>query len=84
MILKYEQKKEQEKLVRKLRKAVETIEAGLAQTERRIAEYDAKFAAATAYDEADCKAYNELKSSYDRQMHEWEKASYELELVEGD
>ena len=79
--LSYEQKKEQEKLVRKLRKAVE---AGLAETERRIAEYDAKFAAATAYDEADYKAYNELKSSYDRQMHEWEMASYELELVEGD
>lgn len=82
--LSYEQKKEQEKLVRKLRKAVEAIEAGLAETERRIAEYDAKFAAATAYDEADYKAYNELKSSYDRQMHEWEMASYELELVEGD
>ena len=70
--------------MRKLRKAVEAIEAGLAETERRIAEYDAKFAAATAYDEADYKAYNELKSSYDRQMHEWEMASYELELVEGD
>ena len=82
--LSYEQKKEQGKLVRKLRKAVEAIEAGLAETERRIAEYDAKFAAATAYDEADYKAYNELKSSYDRQMHEWEMASYELELVEGD
>lgn len=82
--LSYEQKKEQEKLVRKLRKAVEAIEAGLAETERRIAEYDAKFAAATAYDEADYKAYNESKSSYDRQMHEWEMASYELELVEGD
>ena len=42
----------------------------------------AKFAAATAYDEADYKAYNDLKARYDHQMHEWEKASYELELVE--
>ena len=80
--LSYEQRKEQEKLLRKLRRAVETIEAELADIERRIAEYDAKFAAATAYDEADYKAYNDLKARYDHQMHEWEKASYELEIVE--
>lgn len=79
----YEQKKEQEKLLRKLRKAVETIEADLADIERQIAAYDAKFASATAYDEADYKAYNELKARYDHQMHEWEKASYELEITEG-
>ena len=28
------------------------------------------------------KAYDALKSRYERQMHEWEKASYELELTE--
>ncbi len=78
----YEQKKEQEKLLRKLRKTVETIEASLSDLERRIAAYDAKFAAATAYDEADYKAYNDLKAQYDHQMHEWEKASYELEVTE--
>ena len=78
----YEQRKEQEKLLRKLRRNVETIEAELADIEKRIAEYDARFAAATAYDEADYKAYNELKTRYDRQMHEWEKASYELEITE--
>ena len=27
-------------------------------------------------------AKNELKNRYDHQMHEWEKASYELELIE--
>ncbi len=80
----YEQRKEQEKLLRKLRKAVETIEADLADIERRIAEYDAKFAVATAYDEADYKRYNDLKARYDHQMHEWEKASYELEITEND
>ncbi len=79
----YEQKKEQEKLLRKLRKAVETIEADLTDIERQIAAYDAKFAAATTYDEADYKAYNDLKARYDHQMHEWEKASYELEITEG-
>ena len=80
----YEQRKEQEKLLRKLRRNVETIEAELADIEKRIAEYDARFAAATAYDEADYKAYNELKTRYDHQMHEWEKASYELEITEGE
>lgn len=80
----YEQRKEQEKLLRKLRRNVETIEAELADIEKRIAEYDARFAAATEYNEADYKAYNELKTRYDHQMHEWEKASYELEITEGE
>ena len=38
--------------------------------------------AATDYNEADYKAYNDLKARYDHQMHEWEKASYELEITE--
>ena len=80
--LSYEQRKEQEKLLRKLRKAVEIIEAELAETEQKIAEYDEKFASATEYNEADYAAYNDLKAQYDRQMHEWEKASYELEITE--
>ena len=80
--LTYEQRKEQEKQLRKLRRAVEGIEAELAAIEKQIAAYDAKFAVATTYDEADYKAYNDLKARYDHQMHEWEKASYELELTE--
>ena len=80
--LSYEQKKEQEKLIRKLRKAVESIEEELATTESRIAEYDAKFASATDYNEADYIEYNKLKEHYDHLMHEWEKASYELEITE--
>ncbi len=80
--LSYEQKKEQEKLVRRMRRTVETIEAELAGIEAQLAACDAKFAAATDYDEAEYKAYNELKAQYDRRMHDWEKASYELEIVE--
>ena len=80
--LSYEQKKEQEKLIRKLRKAVESVEAELAEVETKIAAYDEKFATATTYNEADYAAYNELKSHYDHLMHEWEKASYELEITE--
>jgi ATP-binding cassette subfamily F protein 3 len=80
--LSYEQKKEQEKLLRKLRKVVETIEAELASVEEQIASYDEKFATATEYIQADYDAYNALKSRYDHLMHEWEKASYEVEITE--
>ena len=80
--LSYEQKKEQEKLLRKLRKNVEQIETELAGVEQKIAEYDARFATATEYNADDYKAYDELKERYDHLMHEWEKASYEVEITE--
>ncbi|MBE6213263.1 MAG: ABC-F family ATP-binding cassette domain-containing protein [Rikenellaceae bacterium] len=80
--LSYEQRKEQEKQMRKIRKTIEGIEAELASIEQQIAVYDEKFATATEYNEADYAAYNELKTRYDHQMHEWEKACYELELIE--
>ena len=80
--LTYEQKKEQEKLLRKLRKAVETIEEELATIEKEIADYDAKFAVATDYNADDYTKYNALKERYDHLMHEWEKASYEVEITE--
>ena len=80
--LSYEQKKEQEKLIRKLRKAVECIEEETANVEKQIAEYDARFAVATEYNADDYAKYNALKEQYDHLMHEWEKASYELEITE--
>ena len=80
--LSYEQKKELEKQIRRLRKNVEEIEAELGRVEKEIAEYDARFAAATSYNDDDYKAYDELKKRYDHLMHEWEKASYELEITE--
>ena len=80
--LSYEQKKEQEKLLRKLRKAVETVEEELAKVEKEIADYDARFAIATEYNADDYAKYNALKAHYDHLMHEWEKASYELEITE--
>lgn len=80
----YEQKKEQERLIRKHRKAVETIEAQTAEVEEQIAQYDKKFATATEYNAEDYKAYDALKQQLDHLMHEWEKAVYELELVEGE
>ena len=80
--LTYEQKKEQEKLLRKLRKAVESVEEELAKVEKEIADYDARLAVATEYNAEEYAKYNALKEHYDHLMHEWEKASYELEITE--
>ena len=80
--LSYEQKKEQEKQIRRLKKAVESVEAELAAVEEQIALWDTKLAEATEYIESDYATYNSLKERYDHLMHEWEKRSYELELVE--
>ena len=80
--LAYEQKKEQEKLLRKLRKNVEMIEEEAAKVEKEIADFDAKFAVATEYNADDYTKYNALKERYDHLMHEWEKASYEVEITE--
>ena len=80
--LSYEQRKEQEKLLRRLRKAVESVETELADVEKQIADYDRKFAESAAYNEADYAAYEQLKHRYDHLMHEWEKSSYELEITE--
>ena len=82
--LSYEQRKEQEKLLRRLRKAVETIESELAEVEAQIKAMDERLAAATGYDAADYARYDELKARYDHLMHEWEKASYELEITESE
>jgi ATP-binding cassette subfamily F protein 3 len=80
--LSYEQKKEQEKILRKLRKTVESIEEELSKVESEIAEYDKRFAEATDYNADDYAKYDALKQRYDHLMHEWEKASYELEITE--
>ena len=77
----YEQKKEQERAIRKARKKVETIEAELEGIEKRISEFDAAFASASEYRAEDYAAYDELKKRYDHLMHEWEKASYELDIL---
>ena len=80
--LSYEQKKEQEKLVRKLRRNVENIETEMTATEEKIKSCETRFADGSPCTDDDYKAYNDLKARHDYLMHEWEKASYELELTE--
>ncbi|MFI3302998.1 MAG: ABC-F type ribosomal protection protein [Rikenellaceae bacterium] len=78
--LTYEQRKEQEKLLRKARKAVESTEAELSKIEAQIGELDTKMAA--NYVESDYKLYSELKAQYDKLMTQWEQQSYEVEIME--
>ncbi len=75
----YGEKKEQEKQLRKLRKAVEIIEASLVDMESQIASIESEMAA--AYNPELQKQHAQLKSQYDKKMHEWERASYELEIM---
>ncbi|MFR9661251.1 MAG: ABC-F family ATP-binding cassette domain-containing protein [Rikenellaceae bacterium] len=78
--LTYEQRKEQEKLARKVRKRIEASEMELMEVEEQISEVDQRMA--TAYNEEDYRLHTELKARYDKIMSEWEKASYELEIIE--
>ena len=81
--LSYEQKKEQERALRKIRKTIDGIEAELGDIEKQIAAFDAQFATATSFDAEAYKQYDALKQRYDHLMHEWEKSNYELEIVQG-
>ncbi len=78
--LSYEQRKEQEKQLRKVRKAVEKVEEELADVESRISTLDSRMA--ENYCEADYKEYGELKSKYEQLMAQWERLSYEVEIME--
>ncbi len=79
--LSYEQKKEQEKQARKVRREIERIETELAETEAEIARLDGVFASSSDYDASLFETYTQHKNNYDHLMHEWEKSSYELELI---
>ncbi len=78
----YEQRKEQEKQLRALRRNVERIEGELADVEVKIAQLDEQFASNSAYNDEDYKTYNDLKGQYESLMAQWERASYEVEITE--
>ena len=80
--LSYEQRKEVEKLLRKLRKAVETVEAEVVDVEAQIAVVDAKLAGAAEYNEVDYRQRDELKLKYDQLIEVWESAQEELDITE--
>ena len=84
----YLAKKENEKQIRKTQKAIEEKEMRIMELEEEIAAWDARLAAPEAHgiDLSDSKVfeeYNALKQRLAFEEHEWEKLSYELEILGG-
>lgn len=84
----YLAKKENEKLIRKTQKAIEEKEMAIMELEEQVAEWDKKMASPEEYglnlsDSKVFEEYNALKQRLAFEEHEWEKLSYELEILEG-
>lgn len=85
--LDYRQKKELDRNMRKTRNAITDTEKEIEESEKTIAEWDARLAAHEQHgiDLSNAKIlaeYNALKESLVDKVHKWEKLSYELELLE--
>ncbi|MCD8172145.1 MAG: ATP-binding cassette domain-containing protein [Alistipes sp.] len=85
----YEQRKEAEKQLRRVRGAIERCESEISALESSVAEWDVKLAAPGQHgiDLADTSVfedYNALKRKLELQMHEWEKLHYELDILGGE
>ena len=83
----YLAKKENEKLIRKTQRAIEEKEMAIMALEAQVAEWDRKLGAPEEHgiDLSDSKVfaeYNALKQKLAFEEHEWEKLSYELELLQ--
>jgi ATP-binding cassette subfamily F protein 3 len=78
----YLEKKENERVLRRLQKRVNEAEAGITATEAEIAEMDAKLAssdAAVVSDPAFYSAYEEKKKKLDALVQLWEEAHGEMD-----
>jgi ATP-binding cassette subfamily F protein 3 len=82
----YLKKKESERILRKIQTSIEKIEKQIEETEAKIADLDKKLACPEIHnlnmnDSSIFEQYNSLKSELAKQMHEWEKFNYELEVM---
>ena len=78
----YLEKKENERVLRRLQKRVTEAETEIAATEAELAAMDARLAsgdAAVVSDPAFYSAYDEKKQRLDSLMQQWEEAHGELE-----
>jgi ATP-binding cassette subfamily F protein 3 len=82
--LQWEERKNREKLLRKLRTQIEKSESEIAKLEKEITEFDTMLADPARYknilNDADAyKRYNALKATLEMEMERWEKLHMELE-----
>ncbi|MBK7490359.1 MAG: hypothetical protein IPI74_11295 [Bacteroidales bacterium] len=78
----YQEKKENERVHRRLKKQVTEVEAQITATEHEIAEMDARLASgdpAVISDPAFYSEYEEKKNRLEALMEKWEEAHTELE-----
>ena len=75
----YEQSKDRERELRKLRNAVERIEKEIEALETQIAEKEALLASGNAQDADFYKEYQSLKDQLDQKMEDWENATIAVE-----
>jgi ATP-binding cassette subfamily F protein 3 len=83
--LKYEQKKELERSIRKINTQIEKQESSIEKIEKEIEALDKKLASPEQYqDEINSgelyKNYNDLKNKLNSEMKRWEELQYELEI----
>jgi ATP-binding cassette subfamily F protein 3 len=83
----YLKKKESEKILRKIQSAIELVEKKIEKIETEISEWDRKLQNPKEYgldisNSGIFNQYNLLKSELSKQMHEWEKLNYELDLLQ--
>ncbi len=83
--LKYEQKKELERSIRKINTQIEKQESSIEKVEREIEMLDKKLASPDQFqDEINSgelyKNYNALKNKLNSEMKKWEELQYELEI----
>ena len=77
--LSYEQSKDRERELRKLRNAVEKVEKEISDLEEQIAAKEAQLASGTAQDADFYSQYQSLKDRLDERMEAWENATIALE-----
>ncbi len=80
----YLERKEAERAIRKAKTAVEQAEKEIENLEAQIAQWDEKLASGQGLDLSDANTYaeyNELKNRLDKQMTQWERLEFELEML---
>ena len=82
--LNYQQSKEREKELRKLRNAVASIEKEIEALEAKIAESDQVLASGQVPDAKFFEAYQSLKDQLEERMNAWEEATIELDEKENE